>query len=150
MLLLVVSQSASAFARALSDADRECIAAVIVLEAGGQPVVVMQGVFNVIAARAVHDPAKLMAVVLKPRQFDVLSGISGQDVPDWAPILARARAHSKFAAALRIVASWEANQLADVTGGCKYFLTVGTQRIWTKALEMGPMLGKLQFYRDPA
>ena len=146
---LMLFLAASLSARVLSNEQRECIAAVIVLEAGGEPVVVMQGVFNVIAARAAHDPAQLLPTILKPRQFDVVSELAGQENPDWAAVLARARAHPKFPVALQIVVRWEANELDDVTDGCKYFLTVGTRRVWTQALQMGPTLGGLQFYRDP-
>jgi spore germination cell wall hydrolase CwlJ-like protein len=130
----------------LTSAEREIVAACLVLEAANQGDFGMRGVMAVIRNRARGLPELFAPTVLRPKQFTALNRYtSGQE--SRGRLLARAQRDPTWATALRIVDDAVHDSWHDPTAGATHYTRVGERTAWTRRLAKTVIIGAHMFYR---
>lgn len=128
-----------------SQAERETVAAVIILEAGGEGLGGMEAIMSVINNRAKDQPALYEMVVTKPSQFSSLNSSIGNP-KRFAKMLAHAKRHPAWHAALSIVDRAAKGNLVDRTGGATYFLESSARPHWLPGVRLTAVIGDHRFF----
>ena len=128
---LVFSFALNAFALQ----EREIVAAVLIAEAGGEPVAGMREVAGVIQNRARFSGKTQTQVVTKPLQFSCLNGKSV------LALVQQARKHPKFGAALEIAGQ---KQKTDAT---HYYNPKLASPSWARSLKVTKRIGNHVFLK---
>ena len=127
----------------ISASKAELVAAVIILEAGGEGQCGMHAVANVIYNRARMDGRSSYAIVKAPKQFSCLNGVwmdsdAINDAKDGWP--------KQWQYALNLVYWGETKQLSDVTQNAYFYQRIGLpKRKWHG--QMTGRIGKHEFFR---
>jgi spore germination cell wall hydrolase CwlJ-like protein len=131
---------------ALTPAERETVAACLVLEAASQGDTGMRAVMAVIRNRSRGLPELFAATVLREKQFSALNTITmGQETLSHAVL--RARRDRTWSTALAIVDEAVEDNWRDPTyGATHYTRSVETTR-WTRSLAKTVTIGAHSFYR---
>lgn len=135
---------------ALSNYERQIVAATLVLEAAGEGTHGMQAVLNVIYNRAQHKPHRIIGVVAKHGAFSSLNSVTNSRRPDYSPILRRAFKDKAYATAYSLVVALEHGKLRDITGGSDHFYSIhGDRPAWADDMKFVKAIGAHRFYRSP-
>lgn len=127
-----------------ADFQREVLASVIISEAGGEGRVGMQAVACVIANRCALNKTPLQ-VVLAPKQFSCLNGVSKKD---FARYIARRKKHLNWSYAYELANKIISKNLVDITKGATHYHTVQIKPYWSKKLAFTTRIGNHKFYRS--
>lgn len=130
----------------LPPADRDLIAACLILEAASQGDFGMRAVMSVIRNRAGGQPELFAPTVLRPKQFSALNGLTaGRE--SRAKALARAKRDRMWGIAVQIVEDATEEPWHDPTGGATHYTRAGERTRWTGALAKTVTIGAHSFYR---
>jgi spore germination cell wall hydrolase CwlJ-like protein len=130
----------------LPAANREIIAACLVLEAADQGEFGMRSVMAVIRNRAGGHPELFASTVLRPKQFSALNRLtSGRE--SHARTLARAQADRMWPVALALVDDAADDSWHDPTNGATHFTRTGERTPWASRLARTTIIGAHSFYR---
>ncbi|WP_107834513.1 cell wall hydrolase [Opitutus sp. ER46] len=130
----------------LSDADRQTIAACLILEAASQGDFGMRAVMSVIRNRARELPELFVPTVMKGKQFSALNSVtSGRE--SLRRLVARAQRDRMWPVALRIVDEAAGPKWHDPTGGATHYTRTGERTTWTRSLARTTTIGRHAFYR---
>jgi hypothetical protein len=111
--------------------------ACLILEAGGEGTIGMQGVNEVIVERARSSKTTEAAVCLRRKQFSCFNGIT------WQQAVAKAQRHPKWDEAVRIVRS----PVTKHAQGANHYCTVSTFPYWAKGRTPIAVIRNHKFYR---
>ena len=131
---------------ALSDDEREIIAACLVLEAASQGERGMRGVMAVIRNRAHGEPVLFTPVVLQEKQFSALNKLTAGRESLWR-IVHRAQKDRMWSTALEIVDEATEDDWRDPTRGATHYTRTGERTPWTRTLAQTVTIGRHAFYR---
>jgi spore germination cell wall hydrolase CwlJ-like protein len=132
---------------ALTDYERQIVAAVLVLEAADQGETGMRAVLHVIDNRAGHVPARAIGVVARRKAFSCLNAVTSQRHPDYGPVLRRAMKDRTWPFALQMVRDYEAGRLGpDITGGATHYC-IHPPASWERSFTFLAQIGDHRFYR---
>lgn len=130
----------------LSAAERETIAACLVLEAANQGDFGMRSVMAVIRNRAGARPELFAPVVLRNKQFSALNDYTAGRESQWR-LLQRAKRDRTWPQALAIVEQATHATWHDPTGGATHYTRTGERTQWTRRLAQTVTIGAHSFYR---
>lgn len=130
----------------LTSADRETVAACLVLEAASQGDFGMRAVMAVIRNRARGLPELFAPTVLRPKQFSALNNVTaGRE--SLARAIARAKRDIMWLTALEIVEHATAPTWHDPTAGATHYTLSAERTRWTRSLAKTVTIGAHSFYR---
>lgn len=134
----------------LSLGDKNRVAAVMVMEAGGEGIEGLKGVLNVMANRAGRNPQELLSVISQHAQFSSLNRFR---LPNgrlnWAAALQRGQYDLKaWSQSLRLIDEFLCGRLQDNTGGAHYFMDPGMYPSYLSDLHYIKTIKHHRFYRD--
>lgn len=130
----------------LTPAERETIAACLVLEAANQGEFGMRSVMAVIRNRSRGLPELFSMTVLRPKQFSALNPLTaGRESPD--SLIGRAARDRMWPVALMIVDDATRHSWHDPTEGATHYARVGHPAPWTGRLAKTVTIGEHRFYR---
>jgi len=134
-----------------SHQEKQVLAAVLVLEAGGEGQEGMQAVMNVIMNRAGGSAEKFYLEAIRPKQFSVLNSAKGWPWRNFSPTIERARSRGKlWTSALALVEKAQAQNLPDITkGATHYYATSIRQPSWASEMEETLVLKNHRFLKAP-
>lgn len=131
---------------ALSERERETVAACLVLEAANQGDFGMRSVMAVIRNRARGLPELFAPTVLRVKQFSALNKLTaGRESLD--RVVGRAKRDAMWPTALQIVNDALASAWHDPTGGATHYTRTGERNRWTRTLARTVTIGEHSFYR---
>lgn len=131
---------------ALSEWEREIVAACLILEAANQGDYGMRGVMAVIRNRARGLPELFAQTVLREKQFTALNKLtSGRE--SWWRLIRRAQRDRMWDTALQIVDDATLDTWRDPTGGATHYTRTGERTSWTRSLARTVTIGRHAFYR---
>lgn len=130
----------------LAPADRQLIAACLVLEAASQGQRGMRGVMAVIRNRSNGRPDRFASTVLRVKQFSAFNALTEGRESRWR-MLRRAKADRMWPVALRIVDEATRDGWRDPTRGATHYTRVGEHTPWTRTLACTAVIGRHAFYR---
>lgn len=116
---------------------QEAVAAVLILEAGGEGQRGMQAVLNVIDNRARATHASRVTVIAKPKQFSCLNNRS------LTSAIRLAKKHPQWDAAVRLVS---ARSVPDITGGALFYHEKRISPNWASSKRLTVAVGGHLFY----
>jgi spore germination cell wall hydrolase CwlJ-like protein len=130
----------------VTPAERDIVAACLVLEAASQGEFGMRAVMAVIRNRARGLPELFAPTVLRPRQFSALNRVTvGTEPPSFA--IARAKQDRMWRVALEIFDDAVQETWHDPTGGATHYTLSGERTHWTRSLAKTTTIGAHSFYR---
>lgn len=144
--LLLGALFASTTCNGLTTHERELVASVLILEAGGEGIEGMQSVMNVIDNRSKRCPKNWQVIATQPHQFSCLS-ISN-------PIAcAKGKGKVLWQKAMSIVDSAEQGRLTDITDGATHYyaasgLSAINEPYWAKKMEYKTTIGNHKFFYE--
>lgn len=131
---------------ALTQSEREVVAACLVLEAANQGEFGMRSVMAVIRNRARGLPELFATAVLRPKQFTALNPLtSGRE--GFGQTLRRAKRDRMWTTALAIVDAAADESWHDPTEGATHYTRIGERNRWTVRLAKTVTIGSHSFYR---
>lgn len=131
---------------ALTQTEREVVAACLVLEAANQGEFGMRSVMAVIRNRARGLPELFASAVLRPKQFTALNPLtSGRE--SFTQTLRRAKRDRTWDTALAIVDAAAEESWHDPTEGATHYIRSGERNRWTMRLAKTVTIGSHSFYR---
>jgi spore germination cell wall hydrolase CwlJ-like protein len=130
----------------LSAAERETVAACLVLEAANQGDFGMRSVMAVIRNRASGRPELFAAVVLRNKQFSAFNDYTSGRESQWR-LLQRAKRDRTWPQALAIVDEAADGAWHDPTQGATHYTRTGERTQWTRQLAKTVTIGAHSFYR---
>lgn len=130
----------------LSQAERETIAACLILEAASQGDIGLRSVMAVIRNRARGTPELFEPTVLRKNQFSALNKVTaGRET--LAHAIARAKRDRMWPVALQIVDESLHSSWWDPTGGATHYTRSAERTRWTRTLARTVVIGAHSFYR---
>jgi spore germination cell wall hydrolase CwlJ-like protein len=130
----------------LSQAEREVVAACLILEAASQGEIGLRGVMAVIRNRARGLPELFEPTVLRKKQFSALNKVTaGRESLTHA--INRAKRDRMWPVALQIVDEALQPDWHDPTGGATHYTRSAERTLWTRALARTVVIGAHSFYR---
>jgi spore germination cell wall hydrolase CwlJ-like protein len=130
----------------LSPAERETVAACLVLEAANQGDFGMRSVMAVIRNRARGRPELFAPTVLREKQFSALNKMTaGRE--SRARLIARAQRDAMWPTALALVDDALEETWHDPTGGATHYTRSAERTPWTRTLAKTVTIGAHSFYR---
>jgi spore germination cell wall hydrolase CwlJ-like protein len=127
-------------------AERETVAACLVLEAASQGLQGMRAVMAVIRNRAHGMPELFAPTVLRQKQFSALNRVTSGRESLWRATQ-RAKHDRMWPTALAIVDDALAATWWDPTGGATHYTRSGERTAWTRSLAKTVTIGAHSFYR---
>lgn len=126
-------------------AEREVVAAVIVLEAANQGRVGMEAIMSVIDNRAKGQSAIYENVVRKPYQFSSLnSAMHGS--AQLFHLIAKAKNDRSWPLALSVVDTAAKGEIVDRTGGATCFIEGDIRPNWLRGVRLSAVIGAHRFF----
>lgn len=130
----------------LTAAERETVAACLVLEAANQGELGMRSVMAVIRNRARGFPELFAPTVLRAKQFSALNSVTAGREP-MARIIARAKRDRMWSTALELVDHALHESWNDPTDGATHYTRSAERTSWTRSLAKTVTIGAHSFYR---
>lgn len=122
--------------------EQELIATTLIREAGGErDPRAMAAVYEVICNRANQQHKSRSSIVLQPKQFSCWNNVS-----DYQRAVEEARAHQRYADALKIAALSRCN--TDYTQGATYYHATRVNPYWASSCEKTVTIEKHVFYKS--
>ncbi|MDX2110247.1 MAG: cell wall hydrolase [Verrucomicrobiota bacterium] len=129
--------------------DEEIVATTLILEAGGEGIVGMQAVLNVIDNRVKTRGISRVAVVQQPKQMSSLNSITKhpRHLQNWSGVVSKAKQHDAWSLALALV---QCDEVPDLTDGAIYFFSGGLLPKWARpnTIQLTAIIGGHKFYRN--
>lgn len=131
---------------ALTENERQTVAACLVLEAANQGEFGMRSVMAVIRNRARGLPELFTPTVLRAKQFSAFNLLTaGRETH--RRMLLRAMRDPMWSTALTIVDDAVHESWHDPTGGATHYTRTGERTPWTRSLAKTVVIGSHSFYR---
>jgi len=135
-------------AEVFSDYERQILATVLILEAGGESYTGMHAVMNVLVNRSNGDLDKVVSEAIRKGQFASMKDVWGKSKPDYSPLITKALKHPSYTSALNIVKAFESDDhYYDPSMGATHFHTITTEPYWASSLEQVQIIGNHVFYK---
>jgi spore germination cell wall hydrolase CwlJ-like protein len=123
--------------------QRETVAAVLILEAGGEGNFGMQAVAGVIQNRMVRGRTPY-SVVTAPKQFCAYTLFRQNKLA----MMLKAEKHPRFKYAMLLAAKLEKRQVEDVTEGSNHYFATSVSPKWAAKMNYKKKIGNHLFYKS--
>jgi len=127
--------------------EKMCVAACIILEAGGTQEEEIMAIANVIFNRAKKRGITPYEVVMQPKQFSSIETFRGLHLFQ-RQIIEKTSVHTKWELAYHLTDLGYKNKLTDLTKGADHFHDTSVNPYWTASMAMTGYSKSFRFYRS--